>query len=125
MYRKDPTPGQTTDRERKAPGGKGSPMVKGNTGNSGTRRDYQKFYDPKRTAVNKRDVKSSSAIGKDGEATAVEIKGAPDQASPSSVPYYEVYSDYRKAAEKAMTREDVPPAYRKRVRDYYDSLKEE
>ena len=51
-----------------------------------------------------------------------EIKGAPDTASPASVPYTEVLTDYRKAAENALAREKVPPAYRTRVKDYFGSL---
>lgn len=51
-----------------------------------------------------------------------EIKGAPDTASPVSVPYTDVLTDYRKAAENALARERVPPAYRKRVKDYFGSL---
>lgn len=51
-----------------------------------------------------------------------ETKGAPDQPGSSSVPYYEVYSNYKKAAEKAVSKEDIPPAYRKPVTDYFDSL---
>lgn len=125
VYRTDPTPGKTTDREGRAPGKSSGAKTRGNTGNSGSHRKWQRFYDPRRTATTRTDVKASSALGKEGGAAAVEVKGAPDNASPSNVPYYEVYSDYRKAAEKAMNREDIPPAYRKRVRDYYDTLKEE
>jgi hypothetical protein len=101
----------------------GNPGKGGNTGGSGSHKNWTKIYDPRRTKVTTKDVKANSNIGKEGESVAVEIKGAPDKADPSSVPYFEVYSDYRKSAEKAMTREDIPPAYRKRVRDYYDSLR--
>jgi hypothetical protein len=68
-------------------------------------------------------TKSSSAVGKEGMIfTTGETKGAPDDAGPSSVPYYEVLPDYQKAKEKALAKEEVPPAYRKRVTDYFDSL---
>jgi hypothetical protein len=69
-------------------------------------------------------TKSSANVGKEGMIfSAGETKGAPDKAGASSVPYYEVYSDYQKSAEKAMTKEEVPPAYRKPVKDYFESLK--
>lgn len=51
-----------------------------------------------------------------------EIKGAPDSASPASVPYTEVLPDYKKAAENALAQEKVPPAYKSRVKDYFGSL---
>ena len=54
--------------------------------------------------------------------SAGETKGAPDAAAHGKVPYTEVYSNYSKAAEKALSREKVPPAYRKRVKDYFSSL---
>jgi hypothetical protein len=69
-------------------------------------------------------TKSSSAVGKEGMIfSGGETKGAPDKATPSSVPYYEVSSNYKKAAEKALAKEEVPPAYKKPVSQYFDSLK--
>jgi hypothetical protein len=38
------------------------------------------------------------------------------------VPYTEVISDYKKAAENALSKEKIPPAYRTRVKDYFSSL---
>jgi hypothetical protein len=49
-------------------------------------------------------------------------KGAPDSPKAASVPYYEVIGDYKKSAEKAISKEEVPPAYRKPVTDYFQSL---
>lgn len=49
-------------------------------------------------------------------------KGAPTTGSDSRVPYYEVIGDYSKAAEEAIAREDVPPAYRSTVREYFKAL---
>lgn len=69
-------------------------------------------------------TKSSTKVGKEGIIfSAGETKGAPDKAGASSVPYYEVYSDYKKSAEKALSKEEVPPAYRKPVKDYFESLR--
>jgi hypothetical protein len=68
-------------------------------------------------------TKSSSAMGNEGMIFQVgTAKGAPDKAGSSKVPYYEVLSDYKKAAEHAMSNEKVPPAYRKTVSDYFGSL---
>ena len=49
-------------------------------------------------------------------------RGAPDVGSRSTVPYYEVMPEYSRVAEEALTKEEVPPAYRKTVREYFDAL---
>ncbi len=49
-------------------------------------------------------------------------KGAPTKVTESRVPYYEVIGEYSKAAEDAMSREEVPPAYRGTVRAYFRAL---
>jgi chemotaxis protein histidine kinase CheA len=49
-------------------------------------------------------------------------KGAPTKVTESRVPYYEVIGEYSKAAEDAMSREEVPPAYRSTVRAYFRAL---
>jgi len=49
-------------------------------------------------------------------------KGAPSKLTESRVPYYQVISDYSKAAEEALSREDVPPSYRSTVQAYFDAL---
>ncbi len=68
-------------------------------------------------------VKAPSQVGASGMIFSVgETKGAPDVATPASVPYTDVLSDYSKAAESALSKEKVPPAYRVRVKDYFSSL---
>ena len=51
-----------------------------------------------------------------------QVRGAPDQLPASRVPYYEVVGGYSHAAEEALRREEVPPAYRATVRDYFKAL---
>ena len=68
-------------------------------------------------------VKAPSQVGASGMVFSVgETKGAPDVTTPASVPYTDVLSDYSKAAETALAKEKVPPAYRVRVKDYFSSL---
>jgi len=68
-------------------------------------------------------ARSPSAVGKSGTVFAAgESRGAPSVSSPTSVPYTNVLPSYNKAAEKALSQEKVPPAYRKRVKDYFSSL---
>lgn len=66
---------------------------------------------------------SPSMLGESGTIfSAGESKGAPTLTSPASVPYTDVYSSYQKAAESALSKERIPPAYRNRVKDYFSSL---
>lgn len=76
-----------------------------------------KLHDVKET------VKAASHVGDSGMVfSAGETTGAPDSASPATVPYTDVMSNYKKAAETALSKEKVPPAYRNRVKDYFSSL---
>lgn len=56
-----------------------------------------------------------------GEMPAFVTRGAPDVV-PSGAPSREVYLQYRRAAETALQRENVPPEYRQPVRRYFDSI---
>lgn len=67
----------------------------------------------------------SGAVGESGMVFAAgETTGAPDKAASATVPYTDVLPNYRKAAENALSKEKVPPAYRKRVKDYFSSLEQ-
>jgi len=57
-----------------------------------------------------------------GELPAFVTRGAPDVVS-SGAPSYEVYIQYRRAAESALQRETIPPEYRQPVKRYFDSIK--
>jgi hypothetical protein len=93
------------------PGGNGGPQY-ANVGNHG------KLHEITQT------IQAPSQVGESGKVfTTGEETGAPDQAAPASVPYTAVYPAYSKAAEKALSGEKVPPAYRRRVKDYFNSLK--
>ena len=68
-------------------------------------------------------AKAPSQVGESGMVfSAGETKGAPDAGAQATVPYTEVFSDYSKAAEDALNKEDIPPAHRTRVKEYFDSL---
>lgn len=49
------------------------------------------------------------------------VRGAPDRADPRAS-YYEVYPSARRAAEDALSREEVPAGYRKPVKEYFESI---
>lgn len=68
-------------------------------------------------------TKSSTMVGEEGMIySGGTTKGAPDKPGASSVPYYEVLPNYKKSAEKALAKENVPPTYRKPVSNYFESL---
>jgi hypothetical protein len=54
-------------------------------------------------------------------AMTVDVRGG-EGGGHTSVPYADVYSDYRKSAERAIEAEEVPPSYTTRVKEYFDSL---
>jgi hypothetical protein len=80
---------------------------------------------PTRIPTQHYDTRIPGQQGEKGESYSIQVLGAPDQPGKAKVPYYQVYSDYRKAAEHALDREDVPGPYRQRVRTYFESLKPE
>jgi hypothetical protein len=80
---------------------------------------------PSRIKAQFYDTKIPGKVGDQGESFSLQVLGEPDKTGKAQVPYYKVYSDYSKAAEHALNREEVPPAYKGRVKDYFDSLKPE
>jgi hypothetical protein len=61
-------------------------------------------------------------INPQGRMMSTTEKGAPSTVNSSRVPYYEVISDYSKTAEEALSKEEVPAAYRSTVRAYFRAL---
>jgi hypothetical protein len=79
---------------------------------------YARLYAPDGKTPNTR---VQGKRGQKGKETVSYFRGAPDQAT-AATPYYEVYENYAPAAESAMNREDIPTAYKKQVKDYFDSI---
>jgi len=80
------------------------------------------LYAPREADVEATPEGTRAHVRPGGEMYATPMRGAPDEVAPSRVPYYEVIGEYSKAAEDALEREEVPPAYRGTVRRYFDSL---
>ncbi|HEY3782416.1 MAG TPA: hypothetical protein VGL56_15145 [Fimbriimonadaceae bacterium] len=59
-----------------------------------------------------------------GTETYIEVKGPSGVGSKSRTPYVQVFKQYRKQAEQALDRQQIPPDQQKRVKDYFDSLQE-
>ncbi|MCH8977952.1 MAG: hypothetical protein IH945_01755 [Armatimonadetes bacterium] len=58
----------------------------------------------------------------EGEEYYVEVKAPSPMGDRTSVPYIKVLPEYRRAAEKAIEREEIPKEHEKRVREYFESL---
>jgi len=80
------------------------------------------LYAPRTTETSGTKERVHGQVRPQGEMLATTEKGAPLSVSESRVPYYEVIGDYSKAVEEALAREEVPPAYRGTVREYFDAL---
>jgi hypothetical protein len=79
---------------------------------------YARLYAPRGKTP---DTRLRGRQNERGKETVSFFRGAPEGAA-ASVPYYEVYNAYAPAAEKALSREDIPQTYKKQVKDYFDSL---
>jgi hypothetical protein len=87
--------------------------------------EYRAQQDPNTARLRVQDGKVTHVPGVasgQGEQPAFVTRGAPDAVS-SSAPSYEVYLQYRRAAESALQRETVPPEYKQPVKRYFDSIK--
>jgi hypothetical protein len=57
-----------------------------------------------------------------GEQAYVEIKAPSTVGNRSSVPYVRVLPSYRRKAESALNRQQIPKEHEKRVKEYFESL---
>jgi hypothetical protein len=49
-------------------------------------------------------------------------KGDPDGQYVTGTPLYQTYAQQKRAAESAVNKENIPAAYRKQVKDYFESI---
>jgi hypothetical protein len=85
------------------------------------------LYAPRETKTDGSYTKLPGQVSPNGPMLVMpgEEPGAPAQSSSSQVPYYEVIGEYSKAAEEALSKEEVPAGYRGTVREYFQSLQGE
>lgn len=57
-----------------------------------------------------------------GEEAYIEIKAPTNVGTRSSVPYQKVLPSYKKKAESALNRQQIPKEHEARVKKYFDSL---
>jgi chemotaxis protein histidine kinase CheA len=83
------------------------------------------LYAPRDTKTDGSYAKLPGQIKPGGQMLTTTEQGAPEKSGNSQVPYYEVIGEYSKAAEEALSKEDVPAGYRGTVREYFQSLEGE
>ena len=81
-----------------------------------------RLFAPRTTETSGSLEKVEGQVRPQGDMFAITEQGAPLNSSDSRVPYYEVLADYSRAAEEALSREEVPLSYRSTVRDYFRAL---
>ncbi len=80
------------------------------------------LYAPRETKTDGSYTKLPGQVKPGGQMLTTTEQGAPEKSANSQVPYYEVIGEYSKAAEEALSKEDVPAGYRGTVREYFHSL---
>ncbi len=65
----------------------------------------------------------TSQIGHKGPETYTEVLGPSTPSGKTGVPFQAVLPKYEKSAETALSKNDIPPQLRGKVRDYFNSLR--
>ena len=106
-------------------------------GGKATKQKFSKFqgpiphvlnprFDPTRAARYAKVYLGKPGQGKEagrlGKAIKVRPGSAPPGGAQSNVDYYDYVGDAKKAAEKSVDSENIPPAYRDQVRKYFNSI---
>lgn len=100
-------------------GGKGAPSEDTWVGDHG---GLQHFDKSSLLHLKYQDKVITSQQGAKGSETYTEELGPAQLGGKSSIPYQDVLPKYEKSAESALSKGDVPPAMRAKVRDYFESL---
>ncbi|MCC6445716.1 MAG: hypothetical protein IT210_19960 [Armatimonadetes bacterium] len=114
--------GTTHRKAEPSPMRAGSPRLRQEAARPRETARFERLYAPDHIATRKLDTKVAGKMGPKGKMASAFVRGAPEKAG-ALRPYYEVETRYRRAAEQAMRRESVPPAYRKQVKDYFEALR--
>ncbi|HIE50547.1 MAG TPA: hypothetical protein EYP85_02200 [Armatimonadetes bacterium] len=117
-------PGTTNRAQRAGPGGQAqTPYQPGQSPlDQSEQAGWEKIYAPERLPAEGEFSRVSGTPTERGPT----VRGPPQRGiptpAPAYAPYYEVLPEYRRAAEEALSREEVPLAYRQRVKQYFEAL---
>lgn len=116
-------PRGSTDEETPSGGGLGNHAGASVQCGTSSLRKWTRLYCPRRVRSAIGGAPPSGLPASMRTSAATEEHGAPEKGTPSAVPYYQVYPSYAREAERAINSEEVPPAYRRQVKAYFDALK--
>jgi hypothetical protein len=85
-------------------------------------REFVKIYAPGYTEVRPEDRFIPGKLGQGPIMGTVDIMGEPRERERAFVPYSQVLPSYRRAAEEALEKENIPLEYRTFIREYFDNL---
>ncbi len=102
--------------------GKGGELSKLRSNKSDDDRRWQDVWSDRLPETQKKSTRIKGKMGNDGESERLQTK-TEAKGGGAKTPYYDVYESYRRDAEDAISREDVPPAYQAPVKEYFDSIK--
>ena len=97
--------------------------VSGNLHNKITK-DFQKYVDMGlKPSKNLPNAKIKGQRNSNPTEMVENYTGDPEQGAKPGTPYYQIYTNQKQAAENPVSRENIPAAYRKQVRDYFNNIK--
>lgn len=85
---------------------------------------YHRLYDPRRTEVTTKGTRVTGKLGEGEFAGQAETTALPS-GEIANRPAYEMYLDYRQAAEAALNQAEIPRGYQGYVKDYFEAIKPE
>ncbi len=97
----------------------------GNPGGSlpGTEKSLQTRGDPTQRIQGDKQDSTLEGDPRDGRMEAYDTNlSGPGAPSPSRLPYLDLFSQYRKQMEEALTKEPIPFSYREQVKEYFKAL---
>ncbi|PQV63195.1 hypothetical protein B1R32_11420 [Abditibacterium utsteinense] len=89
---------------------------------TGDKRRYEDVWSDRLPKTRAKIDRIKGKWGGSGEIEQMPTKGE-GKGGQVKTPYYEVYESYKRDAEEAVGRENVPPAYKQPVKDYFESIK--
>ena len=89
---------------------------------TGDKRRWADIWSDRLPKTRKKVDRIKGKYNNEGESEQLQTQGE-GQNGQVRTPYYDVYESYRRDAEDAVAKEQVPPAYKQNVKDYFENLK--
>lgn len=102
--------------------GAGGGISKQRIGQSNDSRKWADVWSDRLPQARQQTDRIKGQMGQNGESERLQTRGEA-KGGAARTPYYDVYESYKRDAEDAIARENVPPAYRDSVKQYFDRMK--